>query len=115
MEAGGGPTAGYGWPPHGQLGGENHQLVRESRFGARVPAADGSAVHTAPKQHPSAGVELLALTHLSSRYFGSAIEKEARALFERTVVPRDFDAIEIPYRERGEPSLVRWKGTKSES
>jgi hypothetical protein len=31
------------------------------------------------------------------------IEKEARAVFEPTVVPRDFDVIEVPYRERGEP------------
>jgi ribonuclease Z len=56
-----------------------------------------------------AGVSLLALTHLSSRYFGSAIEKEARSVFERTVVPRDFDVIEMPYRERGEPTLIKWK------
>jgi ribonuclease Z len=56
-----------------------------------------------------ADVSLLALTHLSSRYFAPAIEKEAREVFERTVVPRDFDVIEVPYRERGEPQLVRWK------
>jgi ribonuclease Z len=56
-----------------------------------------------------AGVAMLALTHLSSRYFGGVIEKEARSVFERTVVPRDFDMIEIPYRERGEPTLVKWK------
>jgi hypothetical protein len=24
------------------------------------------------------------------------------------VLPRDFDAIEIPFPERGEPQLVRW-------
>jgi hypothetical protein len=30
-------------------------------------------------------------------------------VFDRTVVPRDFDLIEVPYRERGEPHLVRWK------
>jgi hypothetical protein len=31
------------------------------------------------------------------------IEKEASAVFEPSVVPRDFDVIEVPYRERGEP------------
>ena len=36
-------------------------------------------------------MSLLALTHLSSRYFAPVIEKEAREVFERTVVPRDFD------------------------
>jgi hypothetical protein len=25
-----------------------------------------------------------------------------------TVLPRDFDTIEIPFAERGEPSLVHW-------
>ena len=30
-------------------------------------------------------------------------------MFERTVVPRDFDLIEVPYRERGEPELISWK------
>jgi hypothetical protein len=34
------------------------------------------------------------------------IEKEARAVFEASVVPRDFDVIEVPYRERGEPALM---------
>ena len=59
-----------------------------------------------------AGVSMLALTHLSSRYFGAVIEKEARAVFDRTVVPRDFDVIEIPYRERGEPALIKWRDSR---
>jgi ribonuclease Z len=46
---------------------------------------------------------MLALTHLSSRYFAPVIEKEARDVFEATIVPRDFDVIEVPYGERGEP------------
>ena len=50
-----------------------------------------------------AEVSMLALTHLSSRYFAPVIEKEASAVFSRVVVPRDFDVIETPYRERGEP------------
>jgi ribonuclease Z len=59
-----------------------------------------------------ADVSLLALTHLSSRYVGSVIEKEARAVFERTVVPRDFDLVEVPYCERGAPVLRRWKNAR---
>jgi ribonuclease Z len=51
----------------------------------------------------AAEVSMLALTHLSSRYFAPVIEKEAGAVFERAIVPRDFDVIEVPYRERGEP------------
>jgi ribonuclease Z len=54
----------------------------------------------------AADVGLLALTHLSPRYFAPAVEKEARSVFERCVVPRDFDVVEVPFRERGEPRLV---------
>ncbi len=56
-----------------------------------------------------AGVRLLALTHLSTRYGGAEIRDEARAVFERTVVPRDFDAIEVPFAEKGEPELERFE------
>jgi len=52
-------------------------------------------------------VKLLALTHLSTRYFGHQVVEEARELFPDTVVPRDFDVVEIPFPERGRPELVR--------
>jgi ribonuclease Z len=54
-----------------------------------------------------ANVGLLALTHLSNRYFGPEIAEEARAIFPETVVPRDFDVVELPYAERGMPQLVK--------
>jgi len=54
-----------------------------------------------------AGVKLLALTHLSTRYFGHQVVEEARELFSDTVVPRDFDLVGIPFAERGSPELVR--------
>jgi ribonuclease Z len=54
-----------------------------------------------------AEVGLLALTHLSNRYFGPEIAGEARAIFPETVVPRDFDVIEVPFAERGTPRLVK--------
>jgi ribonuclease Z len=54
-----------------------------------------------------AGVRLLALTHLSNRYFGPEVAREARAVFPETAVPKDFDTIEVPFRERGEPRLVK--------
>jgi ribonuclease Z len=52
-----------------------------------------------------AQVRMLALTHLSSRYGGGDVEREARTAFPETVVPRDFDLIEIPFPERGGPEL----------
>jgi ribonuclease Z len=54
-----------------------------------------------------AEVGMLALTHLSSRYFGPDVAREARAVFPETVVPKDFDVIEIPFPERGGPRLVK--------
>ena len=54
-----------------------------------------------------ARVKMLALTHLSNRYFGPEIAREARAVFPDTVVPRDFDIIELPFPERGGPRLVK--------
>jgi ribonuclease Z len=48
---------------------------------------------------------MLALTHLSTRYFGPEAAREARTVFPETVVPRDFDVIEIPFPERGGPRL----------
>jgi len=54
-----------------------------------------------------AGVHLLALTHISTRYLGREIAAEARSEFAETVVPRDFDSIDLPLPERGRPTLVR--------
>jgi ribonuclease Z len=57
-----------------------------------------------------AGVTLLALTHVSTRYGGAEIRDEAREVFPATEVPRDFDTIELPLPEKGEPHLIRWQG-----
>ncbi|MDQ4049225.1 MAG: ribonuclease Z [Actinomycetota bacterium] len=54
-----------------------------------------------------AGVRMLALTHVSSRHTAADIRDEARAAFEGTIVPRDFDRVVLPFRERGEPEHVR--------
>ena len=54
-----------------------------------------------------AGVSLLALTHISPRYFAADLLGEAREVFPSTILPRDFDVIEVPFRERGEPTLVK--------
>ena len=51
---------------------------------------------------------MLALTHVSTRYAGGEIRDEARAIFERTELPRDFDVIDVPLPEKGEPELHRF-------
>ena len=48
-----------------------------------------------------AEVRLLVLTHVSTRYAGGEIRDEARATFERTEVPRDFDLVEVPVPREG--------------
>jgi ribonuclease Z len=55
----------------------------------------------------AAEVQLLALTHLSNRYFGGEVTREARAIFPNTVVPKDFDTIDVRFQERGGPLLVK--------
>jgi ribonuclease Z len=55
-----------------------------------------------------AEVRLLALNHVSMRHPIRLLRDQARAIFPQTVVPRDFDTIEVPLPERGEPALVRW-------
>ena len=92
-------------------------LVHEATFceEERERAADtlhSTAADAATVAH-AAGVRLLALTHLSNRYFGPDVAEEARSIFLRTEVPRDFDVIDVPYRERGEPRLIR-RGARSE-
>jgi ribonuclease Z len=62
----------------------------------------GQAAAVAREAH----VKMLALVHISSRYHVGTVLDEARDVFEPCVAPRDFDAIEIPFPERGEPALV---------
>ena len=86
-------------------------LVHEATFLDDERARARETAHSTAAQAAAiakeAGVRLLALTHLSTRYFPRDVRDEARAVFPNTVVPRDFDAIEIPFPERGEPSLVK--------
>ena len=83
-------------------------LVHEATFldeeAERAAQTGHSTAREAAELAREADVALLALTHLSPRYFAPAVEEQAREVFERTVVPRDFDVIEVPFRERGEPS-----------
>ena len=86
-------------------------LVHEATFcedeAERARETEHSTALEAARVALDAGVRLLALTHLSSRYGGGDVEREARTVFPDTVVPRDFDLIEIPFQERGGPELVK--------
>lgn len=84
---------------------EDAERARETGHSTGIQAAEVAE---------EAGVKMLALVHISSRYHvGKALE-EARTTFANAVAPRDFDTIEIPFPERGEPTLVP-KGAKPDS
>ena len=86
-------------------------LIHEATFCEderdRARETGHSTARQAAELARDAGAKLLALTHLSTRYFPREIREEARAVFENTVVPRDFDEIVVPFPERGEPELVK--------
>jgi ribonuclease Z len=87
-------------------------LVHEATFTSddaeRAQETGHSTAAQAAEIALESGVRLLALTHVSSRYAASEIKDEAAAIFEAVVVPRDFDAVELPLPEKGEPRLVPW-------
>ena len=86
-------------------------LVHEATFMEderdRARETGHSTAQQAAEIARDAGVKLLALTHLSTRYFPREVRDEARATFANTVVPRDFDEITVPFPERGEPALAK--------
>ena len=92
-------------------------LVHDGTFAdeeaERARQTGHSTARQAAEIASEADVAMLALTHLSSRYFAPVIEKEAREVFERTVVPRDFDVIEVPTPSAGSPSTCAGRTTAS--
>jgi ribonuclease Z len=85
-------------------------LVHEATFveeeAERAAETGHSTAAQAARLADEAEVTMLALTHFSTRYPVGALRDEARAIFPRTALPRDFDAIEVPFPERGEPVLL---------
>jgi ribonuclease Z len=86
-------------------------LIHEATFSDEEAERARETAHTTASAAASlaaeAEVNLLALTHLSPRHPPGLLRDEARAVFERTIVPRDFDRVVIPLAERGDPVHVR--------
>jgi ribonuclease Z len=86
-------------------------LVTEATFSEEELERAQETMHQTAAQAAGiaqrANIGLLALTHLSNRYFGPEIAREAREIFPETVVPKDFDVVEVPFAERGTPQLVK--------
>ncbi len=87
-------------------------LLHEATFAEEEQERAAETGHSTAAQAAAiardAEVKLLALTHFSTRYPTGLLRDEARAVFAPTVLPRDFDTIEIPFPERGLPQLRRW-------
>jgi ribonuclease Z len=87
-------------------------LIHEATFldeeAERALQTGHSTARQAAELARDAEVRMLALTHVSTRYAGFEVRDEARAIFERTELPRDFDTIEVPFPEKGDPELQRW-------
>jgi ribonuclease Z len=85
-------------------------LVHDASFSEeeaqRAADTGHSTVGQAAAVAREAEVKLLALVHISSRYHVGKVLEEAREVFEPSLAPRDFDLIEIPFPERGEPELI---------
>jgi ribonuclease Z len=86
-------------------------LVHEATFMEEDVERAAETRHTTAAQAgelaAAAGVHMLALTHISPRYSGGQVREEAQQAFQNVIVPRDFDRVEIPLPERGEPVHVR--------
>ena len=85
-------------------------LIHDGSFGddqvARAAETGHSTAREAAVLASEAGVGMLALVHVSSRYNVSDLVREAREVFPEAVAPRDFDLIEVPFPERGSPRLI---------
>jgi ribonuclease Z len=86
-------------------------LVHEATFSVeeaeRAAETGHSTARAAGLIAEEAEVAMLALTHLSPRHPAGALRAEAREVFENTIVPRDFDRVDIPLPEKGDPVHVR--------
>lgn len=86
-------------------------LVHDSSFmnedSDRAIETGHSTAAGAARIAAEANVKMLALVHISSRYHVRAALEEAREEFKGSVAPRDFDLVELPFPERGEPLLVK--------
>ncbi len=87
-------------------------LVHEGTFAAADRERALETAHSTGEQAAQiaadAGVKLLVITHVAARVHGGELEREAQAVFERTVVARDFDEVELPLPDRGDPIHHTW-------
>ncbi|WP_165006734.1 MULTISPECIES: ribonuclease Z [unclassified Enterococcus] len=88
------------------LAKDSDVLVHESTFNKNEAKMAHnyfhSTTHHAAEVAKEADTKQLLLTHISARYLGKAaleLEKEAKEIFQETKIMRDFDIVEIPFRD----------------
>lgn len=93
-------------------------LVHDASFADQEAERAAETGHSTARQAAelaaAAEVRMLALVHISSRHFVPEILAEAREAFPGAEAPKDFDRVEIPFPERGEPVLIE-RGALSEA
>ena len=89
-------------------------LVHDASFSddevERAAETGHSTARQAATLAAESGVKMLALVHISARHFVPDVLAQARQEFEGAVAPGDFDLVEIPLPEKGEPRLAREGG-----
>lgn len=85
-------------------------LVHDSTFTQEAADRARETYHSTSAEAAAlakeAGVQMLALTHLSFRHSPREILSEARAVNPNVVLPYDLDRIEVPFGERGVPVFI---------
>jgi ribonuclease Z len=85
-------------------------LVHDGSFADEETERAAETHHSTARQAAvlarEAEVKMLALVHISSRYDVGAVLAEAREELPDAIAPRDFDVVEVPFPERGEPRLI---------
>jgi ribonuclease Z len=85
-------------------------LIHDASFAEeevqRAAETGHSTVGQAAAVAAEAHAKLLALVHISSRYHVGKVIEEAKNIFEPTIAPKDFDVVELPFPERGDPHLI---------
>jgi ribonuclease Z len=93
-------------------------LVHDGSFAVEETARAAETGHSTARQAAElaaeAEVKLLALVHVSSRYDVRSVLDEAREAFPGAIAPRDFDVVQIPFPERGEPRLIEGGARQAE-
>lgn len=86
-------------------------LVHDATFTGEAQERAEQTMHSTGAEAASVGkaadVKLLALTHTSFRHHPREVLAEARTIFDRVILPNDFDRLVLPLPEKGASYLLK--------